>query len=100
MGFQTHIFALNFWGNETRDAGPPARPADAEKLPLYHVNPEGAEEAKVGPAGAESLYHQVRNTMLVTVFVFVGIEGAHCGLWAKGAKIWSGHVSAAQGISP
>lgn len=43
-GFQTNIFALNFWGGET--------------------------------PGLHGIFDQVRSTMLVTVFVFVGIEGA------------------------
>jgi arginine:ornithine antiporter/lysine permease len=43
-GFQTHAFALNFWGGEDHDFW--------------------------------SVLAQVRSTMLVTVFVFVGIEGA------------------------
>ena len=43
-GFQTDVFATNFWGGEPHDL--------------------------------QGVFGQVRNTMLVTVFVFVGIEGA------------------------
>src|SRR5262245_10125120 len=72
VAFRTDVFSANFWGGEPPGSGPPPPQTDAEKLPLYHVYPDG-EGATVQ---AESLYHQVRNTMLVTVFVFVGIEGA------------------------
>jgi arginine:ornithine antiporter/lysine permease len=76
--FQTGTFQSNFWGAAPRDDSPPPPDlkADAEKLPLYHLNPvaEGAEQAALH--AGESLYDQVRNTMLVTVFLFVGIEGA------------------------
>jgi arginine:ornithine antiporter/lysine permease len=44
IGFRSDIFALNFWGGESRTLS--------------------------------SVGNQVRDTMLVTVFVFVGIEGA------------------------
>src|SRR5262249_18636127 len=57
------------------DTGPPPAQTDAEKPPLYHIYPDGAGEPDA-TREAESVYVQVRNTMLVTVFVFVGIEGA------------------------
>ena len=76
VNFQPNVFAANFWGYERLDGGPPPPQTDAEKPPLYHVYPDG-EVTDPGAIGeAESLYAQVRNTMLVTVFVFVGIEGA------------------------
>ncbi|PHI30590.1 amino acid permease [Budvicia aquatica] len=69
FAFKADIFALNFWGT------PPSAPAD-----LSHLNDYGyvghaalAIEPSVEP---ESLWSQVRSTMLVTVFVFLGIEGA------------------------
>jgi arginine:ornithine antiporter/lysine permease len=75
--FQTNTFQSNFWGTGPHGGGsPPDHKVEAEKLPLYHISPE-SEEAELGaPHEGESLYHQVRNTMLVTVFLFVGIEGA------------------------
>src|SRR5262249_8328796 len=55
VSFQSNLFAMNFWGNGASQPG--------ENLDLYHVYPdvEGA-----GPSG-ESLYNQVRSTMLLTV---------------------------------
>src|SRR5262249_35544768 len=55
---------------------PPDLKADAEKLPLYHINPVAEEAEPAALHAGESLSDQVRNTMLVTVFLFVGIEGA------------------------
>ena len=64
IAFQPSVFAMNFWGSGS------FRPA--EDIGLYHVYADGETVVQ----GGESLFHQVRNTMLVTVFVFVGIEGA------------------------
>src|SRR5215468_2241593 len=46
LGFRTHFFAANFWGGE------------------------GAQYAN------QSLFSQINSTMLLTVFVFIGVEGA------------------------
>lgn len=41
-----------------------------------------------------SLNQQVRNTMLITTFVFIGIEGASVySRYAKGARTWAGRPS-------
>ncbi|MHC8306365.1 amino acid permease [Pseudomonas sp. PB3P13] len=72
FAFKSDLFVLNLWGN----IAPTALPAD-----LAHLDDFG----RIGHAGAsmdnssqqaESLLTQVRSTMLVTVFVFLGIEGA------------------------
>src|SRR5262249_16899393 len=52
------------------------KPPDREKPPLYHVYPDAEAGEKAAAREGESVYDQVRNTMLVTVFLFVGIEGA------------------------
>jgi arginine:ornithine antiporter/lysine permease len=64
VGFQSNVFAMNFWGYGA------TRPA--ENLDLYHLYPD----LEAADQGGESIYSQVRSTMLLTVFVFVGIEGA------------------------
>jgi arginine:ornithine antiporter/lysine permease len=64
VGFQSNLFALNFSGTGAYQPG--------ENLDLYHVYTDGETAVQ----GAESVYQQVRGTMLLTVFVFVGIEGA------------------------
>jgi arginine:ornithine antiporter/lysine permease len=76
--FQTGTFQSNFWGAAPRDDStpPPDLKADAEKLPLYHINSVAEETEQAALHASESLYDQVRNSMLVTVFLFVGIEGA------------------------
>jgi arginine:ornithine antiporter/lysine permease len=76
VGFQANTFAANFWGGERPGAGPPPPHTDAEKLPLYHIYPDGEGAKPDATRETESLFDQVRTTMLVTVFVFVGIEGA------------------------
>lgn len=67
--FDSEVFMQNFWGT----------PATAAP-DLAHLNDYGyvghAAAAITPPAEPESLFSQVRSTMLVTVFVFVGIEGA------------------------
>ncbi|HEY0209479.1 basic amino acid/polyamine antiporter [Acerihabitans sp.] len=68
FAFKGDFFVANFWG-----VPDPARAGD-----LAHLNDYGyAGHAALGVAPApESLFSQVRSTMLVTVFVFLGIEGA------------------------
>lgn len=69
FAFNSDIFMQNFWG------APVSAAPD-----LSHLNDYGyvghAAAAIVPTAEPESLFSQVRSTMLVTVFVFVGIEGA------------------------
>jgi len=70
VAFKRDLFALNFWGAP-----------DMGKLgDLSHLNEYGyaghAAQAVAPAAEPESLFAQVRSTMLVTVFVFLGIEGA------------------------
>ena len=66
--FDSDLFSQNFWGSAA--VGPAAD--------LAHLDDYG----RVGHAAvdmvapSESLFDQVRSTMLVTVFVFLGIEGA------------------------
>ncbi len=66
--FDGGLFSQNFWG--TPVAGPAA---DLDHLDDY--GRVGHAAAELLPPG-ESLFEQVRSTMLVTVFVFLGIEGA------------------------
>jgi arginine:ornithine antiporter/lysine permease len=73
FAFKSDVFMLNFWGSpETASL---ARVGD-----LSHLNDYGyvghAAAAVVPAVEPESLFSQVRSTMLVTVFVFLGIEGA------------------------
>src|SRR5262245_15162747 len=75
VSFRSDVFAANFWGGE-HPGGPPTPQTDAEKLPLYHIYPDGAGANPDEIRETESVFVQVRNTMLLTVFVFVGIEGA------------------------
>ena len=70
-GFKTEIFTLNFLGYDL--AGAIANP-DLSHLADYGYVGHAAEILE--PVQAESLFSQVRSTMLVTVFVFLGIEGA------------------------
>lgn len=65
--FDSDLFSQNFWGAA---AGPAA---DLAHLDDY--GRVGHAAAELLPAGV-SLFEQVRSTMLVTVFVFLGIEGA------------------------
>ncbi|WP_145570886.1 amino acid permease [Yersinia bercovieri] len=70
FAFKGDVFALNFWG----------APYVVKSVDLSHLNDYGyvGHAAAVMPpvAEPESLFSQVRSTMLVTVFVFLGIEGA------------------------
>lgn len=76
--FDKDIFALNFWGNIL----PSTLHPDITNLDAYGYIGSATEHAVdevLAPALAmepESLFSQVRHTMLITVFVFVGIEGA------------------------
>ncbi|WP_337265097.1 MULTISPECIES: amino acid permease, partial [unclassified Serratia (in: enterobacteria)] len=71
FAFKGDVFALNFWG---------APQVAANVGDLSHLNDYGyvghAAAAIVPSVEPESLFSQVRSTMLVTVFVFLGIEGA------------------------
>lgn len=69
-GFKAEIFALNFWGYDLAGAVKP----DLSHLIEYGYTGHAAEILE--PVQTESLFSQVRSTMLVTVFVFLGIEGA------------------------
>lgn len=70
FAFKGDVFALNFWG----------APDVVKSVDLSYLNDYGyvGHAAAVMPpvAEPESLFSQVRSTMLVTVFVFLGIEGA------------------------
>lgn len=71
FAFQSDIFMQNFWGSP---ATVPVTP-DLEHLNDYGY--AGHAAAAIMPAQEpESLFSQIRSTMLVTVFVFLGIEGA------------------------
>ncbi|MFC0228924.1 amino acid permease [Serratia aquatilis] len=74
FAFKGDMFALNFWGAPEVAAGA------ASAADLSHLNDYGyvghAAAAIVPTTEPESLFSQVRSTMLVTVFVFLGIEGA------------------------
>src|SRR5262249_12094573 len=59
-----------------RRARPPHPHTAAENPPLYRIYPDGKGAKLDATRETESLFDQVRTTMLVTVFVFVGIEGA------------------------
>jgi len=73
FAFKSDVFVLNFWGTP-----PAAASASVEGLShLIDYGYVGHAAAVMTPhAGPESLFSQVRSTMLVTVFVFLGIEGA------------------------
>jgi arginine:ornithine antiporter/lysine permease len=65
FAFDAKVFADNLWG------------ADATELAVLHAN----SDVYVTSTGAAvkdygSLFEQVKSTMLITVFVFLGIEGA------------------------
>lgn len=70
--FKMDLFSINFWGSVP--ASPP--PADLAHLDQYGQVGHHALELSASLPANESLFSQVRNTMLVTVFVFLGIEGA------------------------
>ena len=68
--FNTETFSANILGYNIVENVK----ADLEHLDEYGFAGHAAEEIAAEPQ--ESLVSQVRNTMLVTVFVFLGIEGA------------------------
>lgn len=70
LAFNSGVFALNFWGSLPSSAA-----ADLSHLDDYgHVGHAAMDIGVIN--GPEPLFSQVRSTMLITVFVFVGIEGA------------------------
>ena len=83
-GFKADVFSANLWG----DALPAGIHADMEHLEDYgfvghatelmeqEQEAQEALELAGGAAAKDSLFDQVRRIMLVTVYVFVGIEGA------------------------
>lgn len=70
LAFKSGVFADNFWGDKVM--GNIA--VDLKALEAYGHLGHAAEVME--PSQGESLFSQVRSTMLVTVFVFLGIEGA------------------------
>lgn len=71
FAFQSDIFMQNFWGS------PAAAPVTPDFEHLNDYGYAGHAAAAIMPAQEpESLFSQIRSTMLVTVFVFLGIEGA------------------------
>lgn len=71
FAFQSDIFMQNFWGS------PAATPVTPDLEHLNDYGYAGHAAAAIMPAQEpESLFSQIRSTMLVTVFVFLGIEGA------------------------
>ncbi|WP_127959565.1 amino acid permease [Serratia microhaemolytica] len=77
FAFNRDIFMLNFWGAPESAS---AHIADLTQLDNYRLDNYGyvghAATAIAASGEPESLFSQVRSTMLVTVFVFLGIEGA------------------------
>lgn len=73
--FDTKIFMDNFLGNPTAATVLGYAPDALEELKKYGQVGYHATLVPV-PVENESLMSQVRSTMLVTVFVFIGIEGA------------------------
>jgi arginine:ornithine antiporter/lysine permease len=68
FAFNADIFTVNFWGvPDIRDIHSYTLSEGYHDLVHYIAAPDNEHE---------SLFSQVRNTMLVTVFVFLGIEGA------------------------
>ncbi|AKA37498.1 basic amino acid/polyamine antiporter [Yersinia ruckeri] len=68
FAFDSHVFVQNFWGTQVPQSG-----ADMAHWDDYGYVGYAATEIN---SSSVSLFTQVRSTMLVTVFVFVGIEGA------------------------
>ncbi|MDD2056500.1 amino acid permease [Pseudomonas sp. GD03860] len=71
VAFDRNLFMLNFWGDALTATSPDLAHADD----YGRVGHAAVEAAQAGNADG-SLFEQVRATMLVTVFVFLGIEGA------------------------
>lgn len=72
LAFKYDLFSQNFWGGVYTT---PPQP-DLMHLDAYGQVGLHSLDIPAEPAVGESLLNQVRNTMLVTVFVFLGIEGA------------------------
>ena len=73
FAFKSDVFMLNFWG--APEAASLVNVGDLTHLDEYgYVGHAAAAIPAV--TEPESLFSQVRSTMLVTVFVFLGIEGA------------------------
>jgi arginine:ornithine antiporter / lysine permease len=53
-------------------------------LALFYLNPKVFADNFTGTGDGGSLFHQVRGTMLATVFVFLGVEGA--SVYSRHAK--------------
>lgn len=68
FAFDSHVFVQNFWGTQV-----PQSVVDMAHWDDYGYVGYAATEID---SSSVSLFAQVRSTMLVTVFVFVGIEGA------------------------
>lgn len=89
FAFNNETFMQNFWG--TPQALPTASAIDLNHLDEFGY--VGHAATHLPPAESpESLFNQVRSTMLVTVFVFLGIEGA--SIYSRYAKKRS-HVGVA-----
>lgn len=70
FAFKSDLFVINFWGATQT-------PLSGDLSHLNDYGYVGHAAAAITPAvEPESLFSQVRSTMLVTVFVFLGIEGA------------------------
>ncbi|WP_434126532.1 amino acid permease [Klebsiella quasipneumoniae] len=73
FAFKSDVFILNFWGS-------PESSSLLSTGDISHLDDYGyvghAATSLITSTEPESLFSQVRSTMLVTVFVFVGIEGA------------------------
>ena len=75
--FEPEMFRLNFWG------GPlPPPPADVDSLDLYGRTGHAAWLMRA--QGPDGLLEQVRRTMLVAAYVFIGVEGA--SIYARYAR--------------
>ena len=71
FAFKSDMFVLNFWGT------PALSGINPDLLHLDEYGQVGHAAQQIGlMAEPESLFSQVRSTMLITVFVFLGIEGA------------------------
>ena len=76
--FQTDIFSGNFWGGLL----PADTLVDAKSLDEYGYTGHAAKMMETG--SPESLLVQVRRTMLVAAYVFIGVEGA--SIYSRYAK--------------
>ncbi|MEM6159413.1 amino acid permease [Erwinia sp. P6884] len=72
FAFKSDVFMLNFWGSP--ETATQTSPSDLAHLDEYGY--VGHAATALSATEPESLFSQVRSTMLVTVFVFLGIEGA------------------------